>query len=268
MTASRRARPSPYGAGVAGWTVHPWDHYLADFHDQRPGITEDVLALTSADDGRTPYDWLADALPADGLTVDVGCGSGPLAALTARWIGLDRSPAELARATRVAPGRLVLADAARLPMRPGTADAVVCSMTLMLLDDPRAAAAEMAGLLRDGGLLVALLPAAAPLTLRDRSRYVRLLAALRLRRLPFRHADVAADPRPLLAGAGLTVMSADRRRFAYPIAEPGDARRLLNSLYLPRLDPGRHRAARRVTRRWTGSRIGIPLLRVVATTHG
>jgi hypothetical protein len=66
VTASRRARPSPYGAGVAGWTVHPWDHCLADFHDERPGITEAVLALTSAADGRTPTSGLADApRPAD-----------------------------------------------------------------------------------------------------------------------------------------------------------------------------------------------------------
>jgi hypothetical protein len=75
---------------------------------------------------------------------------------------------------------------------------------------------------------------------------------------------VLADPRPLLAPAGLTVVSADRRRFAYPLAEPGDARLWLTSLYLPGLDPQRLRAAQRITQRWTGSSIGIPLWRLVA----
>jgi SAM-dependent methyltransferase len=199
------------------------------------------------------------------MIIDVACGSGPLASRTSRWIGVDRSPAELRRATPIATGRVVLADAAYAPIRAGSADAVVCSMALMLLDDPGAAVAEMARLLRDGGRFAALVPATAPLTPRDRMRYVRLLVALRLRRLPFRHPDVLADPRPLLAPAGLTVVSADRRRFAAPLAEPGDARLLVRSLYLPGLDPRRLRTAQRITRRWTGSSIGIPLMRVVAT---
>ncbi|HZA74932.1 MAG TPA: hypothetical protein VE623_00885 [Acidimicrobiales bacterium] len=232
-----------------------WGDYLARFHDERPGVTEDVLADASADDGNDPYDWLAQALPRDGLIVDVACGSGPLARRTSRWVGLDRSPAELGRAAPVAPGRVVVADAS------------VCSMALMLLDDPGAAVAEMACLLRDGGRFAALVPATAPLTFRDRMRYVRLLAALRLRRLPFRHPDLLADPRPLLAPAGLTMVSADQRRFAYPVTEPGDAQLWVRSLYLPGVEPRRLCAAQRITRRWTGSSIGIPLWRLVATTN-
>ena len=242
-----------------------WGDYLTAFHDARPGVTQDVLAAASADDGSDPYEWLAQALPPDGLIVDVACGSGPLASrVGSGWIGLDRSLAELARAAPVGPGRVVLADAAGAPMRAGAADAVVCSMALMLLDDPGAAVAEMARLLRADGRFAGLVPATAPLTPRDRGRYIRLLAALRLRRLPFRHPHVLADPRPLLAPAGLTVVSADRRRFAYPLAEPGDARLWLTSLYLPGLDPQRLRAAQRITQRWTGSSIGIPLWRLVA----
>ncbi|MGH9229994.1 MAG: class I SAM-dependent methyltransferase [Acidimicrobiales bacterium] len=257
--------PGTAGRGASG---DGWDGYLAAFHDGRPGVTEDVLANASADDGRDPYDWLAQALPPDGLIVDVACGSGPLATrVDSRWIGLDRSAAELGRAATIARGRAVLADAARLPIRAGSADAVVCSMALMLLDHAGAAVAEMAGLLRYGGRFAALVPATAPLTLRDRGRYVRLLTALRRRRLPFRHPAVLANPRPLLAPAGLTLVAADRRRFAYPLAEPGDARLWVRSLYLPGLDPRRLRAAQHITRRWTGSSIGVPLLRVVATKN-
>ena len=257
------------GAGTAlpGANDDGWGGYLAAFHDERPGVTEDVLADASADDGGNPYDWLARALPSDGVIVDVACGSGPLASRTSRWIGLDRSPAELRLAASIAPRRVVLADAACPPVRDGAADAVVCSMALMLLDNPGAAVAEMARLLRDGGRFAAVIPVTAPLTLQDRMRYVRLLAALRFRRLPFRHPDVLADPRPLLASAGLTLVSADRRRFAYPLAEPGDARLWVRSLYLPRLEPRRLRAAQRITRRWTGSSIGIPLMRLVAAKN-
>jgi len=258
--------PDEAGIAVPGAGGNRWGVYLAAFHHDRPGITEDILTSASADDGVGPYDWLAQALPRDGLIVDVACGSGPLASRTSRWIGLDRSLAELHRAAHVAPGRVAIADAVGVPLRAGAADAVVCSMALMLLDDPAAAVVEMARLLRAGGLFAVLVPATAPLTLQDRRRYIRLLAALRLRRLPFRHPEVLADPLALLAPAGLTVVSADRRRFAYPLAEPGDARLWLRSLYLPGLDPRRLHAAERITRRWVGSSIGIPLLRLVATT--
>ncbi|MGH9192802.1 MAG: class I SAM-dependent methyltransferase [Acidimicrobiales bacterium] len=256
------------GTAVTAASGDGWGDYLAAFHDERPGVTEDVLADALADDGSDPYDWLAAALPSDRVIVDVACGSGPLARrVGSRWTGLDRSPAELARAAAIAPGRVVLADAAGAPLRAGAADAVACSMALMLLDDPGAALAEMARLLRDGGRFAALIPATVPLTRRDRLRYVRLLAALRLRRLPFPHPDLLTDPRPLLAPAGLTLVSADRRRFAYPLTEPSDAQLWVRSLYLPGLDHQRLDAAQRITRRWTGSSIGIPLWRLVATTN-
>ena len=245
-----------------------WTDYVAAFHSERPGITDAVLGEATADDGSTPYDWLAQALPADGVVVDIACGNGPLATRVARgWIGLDRSSSELGRAGPVAAGRLLLADAAAAPLRTGGADAVVCSMALMVFDDPGAVVAETTRVLRDGGIFAALLPATAPLTIRDRVRYARLLAALRLRQLPFRHHDVLDDPRTLLAAAGLTVVSAQRRRFAYPITTPDDAALWTRSLYLPDLQPRRSRAAQRVARRWTGSSIGVPLLRLVATKH-
>lgn len=242
-----------------------WDAYLASFHDERAGITEVILGRASADDGNDPYGWILGDLPADGVIVDLACGSAPLARRVTRgWIGLDRNCAELDLASCAAPGRVLLADATSAPLRAGAADAVVCSMALMVVDDPGRVVAEAARVLRSGGHLVALLPATAPLTMRDRSRYARLLAALRLRRLPFRHDRLLRDPSPPITAAGLRVVSADRRRFSYPLTEPGDGVRWLRSLYLPNLEAARWRAAQRVVQRWTGSSIGMPLRRLVA----
>jgi hypothetical protein len=71
----------------------------------------------------------------------------------------------------------------------------------------------------------------------------------------------------LLPAAGLDAVSAQRRRFAYPLTGPDTSAQLIRSLYLPGLKPRRLRAAQRVTRRWTGSSIGIPLQRLVAAKH-
>lgn len=72
------------------------------------------------------------------------------------------------------------------------------------------------------------------------------------------------DLRRLLTHRGLAVESAERRRFAYPLPDTDDALRWVRLLYLPGSSPRRIRAAQRLTRRWAGSSIGIPLRRVVA----
>ena len=72
------------------------------------------------------------------------------------------------------------------------------------------------------------------------------------------------DPRRLLTPpAGSPWNPTNGRRFAYPLADTDDALRWVRSLYLPGGSPRRIRAAQRLTRRWAGSSIGIPL-RVVA----
>ncbi|MDQ4089944.1 MAG: class I SAM-dependent methyltransferase, partial [Actinomycetota bacterium] len=58
----------------------PWDSYLVTYHDTNPGITEDCLSEARDAAGRSPYDWLVDAVPAGAATVvDLACGSEPLA---------------------------------------------------------------------------------------------------------------------------------------------------------------------------------------------
>jgi hypothetical protein len=119
LAATRRSpvEPGPVG-NRARLSDDAWSDYLAAFHRERPGITEAVLARARAEDGRDPYDWVAEALHGDDVIVDVACGSGPLASRTSGvWFGLDRSWGEVRLAATVAPGRVGLADAARVPVR-------------------------------------------------------------------------------------------------------------------------------------------------------
>lgn len=233
----------------------------------RPGITNAVLGRARATDGLSPYDWLVDALAdARSPILDVACEDGPLGArLGPGWVGVDRSPPELHLAASTVPGRhLVLGDASALPARTAGVGGVVCSMALMLFDDPAAVVAEIARVLRPGAGLVALLPASSPLSFRDRARYGRMLAALRLRRLPFPWQQVIHDPEDLVARGGLSIVSSERQRFAYPVASGDDGALLVRSLYAPGVAPERLEAAERLARRWVGSAIGIPLHRLVA----
>ncbi len=244
----------------------PWAAYLDEFHEVHPGITEDVLRQAH-DDGATPYRWLADATPRqpgrEEVLLDLACGSGPLreALVDARWVGLDRSRAELRRAATLG-GPLIAGDAGAIPIRSQTIDAVLCSMALMIIEPLEPLVAEVARVLRPGGALVALVPGEAPLTLLDRLRYLRLLAAVRRRRLDYPNRVELEDPARLFAAHGLRLHSDERRRFAYPTG--GDAAELLvRSLYLPGTPEAQRDRAMQMARSWRGSDIGIPLRRLV-----
>jgi ubiquinone/menaquinone biosynthesis C-methylase UbiE len=74
----------------------------------------------------------------DQLVVEVGCGTGRLVAhLTgrnARVLGVDLSAGMLAVAGARVPGRLVRADARRLPLPDAVADAAITVATLEFID--------------------------------------------------------------------------------------------------------------------------------------
>jgi ubiquinone/menaquinone biosynthesis C-methylase UbiE len=97
--------------------------------------------------------------------LDVGCGTGHQLARWGGWgyqvAGVDGSPAMLAHARENNPGaELRHTDVRRLPFADANFDRVACIEVLRYLPDPRPSIAEMARVLRPGGLCLA---TAAPL---------------------------------------------------------------------------------------------------------
>ncbi|MGH9137993.1 MAG: class I SAM-dependent methyltransferase [Acidimicrobiales bacterium] len=241
-----------------------WSLYLNRFHSERPGITERVLARCRSD-GMDPYRWCAQALDvASGPTLDIGCGSAPMAGRVTGWIGVDRSASELGEARGRRRWPLVRAEATSLPVATDATPAVVCSMAMQLIEPLSQALAEAARVLPPGGRAVLLLPATGPLSWRQAAGYLRLQAVLG-RRIRYPN-DRALRPRMLAAtaaGCGLAVVSDERRAFALPVRSGAEADELLHSLYLPGVGPRRLRRARRVVARRVGTARVVPLRRVV-----
>jgi SAM-dependent methyltransferase len=106
---------------------------------------------------------LASLLPRSGKILEVGCGTGGLLAAASR-IGLDIEGLDIALRWLVVARRrlddlgfsvpLIGASADRLPYPDASFDAVVADSVLEHLDDPRAAVAEWARVLRPGGSLL------------------------------------------------------------------------------------------------------------------
>jgi SAM-dependent methyltransferase len=106
--------------------------------------------------------WLA--VPPGRSWLDVGCGTGALAAAVvaaaepARIVGVDPSPTFLDDARiRVADARaeFVVGDALSLPLPDGACDAVVSGLALNFVPEPDRAVAEFARVARPGGVVAA-----------------------------------------------------------------------------------------------------------------
>lgn len=55
-----------------------WPGFLAGFHAERPGVTEDGLSRARQGPTSDPYDWLLAAVPqCSGRVLEVACGSAP-----------------------------------------------------------------------------------------------------------------------------------------------------------------------------------------------
>jgi SAM-dependent methyltransferase len=100
-----------------------------------------------------------DLLPAPGrLTIDLGCGEGRVArdlkAIGHNVIAVDASPTMVRFAREADPSmKVIIADAARLPLEDGLADLAVAFMSLHDVDDMAGAVREAARVLCDRGIL-------------------------------------------------------------------------------------------------------------------
>lgn len=225
--------------GAAG--SNAWPGYVAAYHDANPGITEDLLARARDDAGRTPYDWLLEALPPFGTAVDLACGSGPVVRRLGgrRAVGVDRSPGELARARRRFGERagppLVRADATALPLAPRTVDAVTASMALMVLDPIEPALDEIARVLRPGGRLVATVPTRPPAGADDSraAAFRQILVQLGQARTSYPQPLHAASAGTRLAAAGLALLEDTAAVFVRRVTDEADAVLVVRSFYAP-----------------------------------
>lgn len=210
-----------------------WERYLAGFHHERAGITEAVLRASIDGAGPNPYDWLLEAVPAEGFVVDVACGSAPLwtPTLAGRYLGVDPSDKELELAADRGAYSLTRGTAADIPVQDGQAGVVVCSMALMILPALADVLREIRRILSADGILVAMIPTG-PTTARDLPVLSGMVAALG--RTPWYPNDRRLrKPGDLFADNGLRLVSDERRRFAYRLSDRHAADRMADSLYLP-----------------------------------
>lgn len=248
-----------------------WRQYLADFHRDRAGVVEAVLSRARSGD-HTPYRWLARAVGGNaGTVLDLACGSGPMSReLTApdrTVIGLDLSAAELQLAVERGPGPWLRGDGLRLPLRDGSVDAVTSSIGLVVITPLSALVAEIARVLRPGGVLAAIAPALRPLSPTD----LRVLARIntRLRAKPqFPGPVELAGFTKTLHAHGLRRVEDQRERYRFTVASRADAELVMSALYLPQTRWSRVESAiellqDRVERKGAVD-VTIPMRRVVA----
>jgi SAM-dependent methyltransferase len=214
-----------------------------------------------------PYAWCAEALDGHAAVLDLACGSAPLVELlpAGAWVGIDASEAELTTARARGPVPVVRGRAERLPIAAGAVGAVACTMALMVVQPLDGVLAELGRVLGRGAPVVALLPSRGPLSVRDRARYARLMAALRQKVFTFPNDRALHDVDAALARHGLLIRSDERRRFVLDVVDDAVADAYIRSMYLPGVSPARAAAASRVARRWVGSQLGLPLRRIIAT---
>lgn len=244
-----------------------WRRYLAAYHDQRPAITERLLAGAES----SPYAWLvAPLLDVRGPILDLACGSAPTRPLLAgsRWFGIDFSAGELGYAASLGRGPLVRARADALPVAGGMVAAVCAAMCLPVLTPLDAVLDEITRVLRPGGLLAALVPSRLDADLAQLAHWIRIMGWLGVRRQPWPNPHARDGLAGLLRRRGFTVHATSRRTSTVPLATAADAALLIEGLYLPGVGASRIQQA---TRRLAalarpGRRLALPLRRVLATS--
>ncbi|MEV0706326.1 class I SAM-dependent methyltransferase [Nocardia aurea] len=146
-----------------------YDDEAAEYDRTRGGLPRADAAASA----------LGALLPQQGVVLDLAVGTGIVAerldALGHRVIGIDLSTGMLRHAARRLPGRVARADATALPLPNDSVAAVTAVWLLHLLDDAEPVLAEVARVLRPGGLF---------LTTVDKAAAMRPAGALPPTRIP------------------------------------------------------------------------------------
>jgi SAM-dependent methyltransferase len=123
-------------------------------------VYDAMMGTWSRDVGQVFLEWLQPAADLD--WIDVGCGSGAFTTLIAERcaprsiLGVDPSGAQLdfARKRGLGPiARFALGSAMSLDAADGSTDAAVAALVVHFMPDPAAGIAEMARVVRPGGLV-------------------------------------------------------------------------------------------------------------------
>ncbi len=146
--------------GDLSWVPSYYDDVAGEYDESRGGVDRARAAVRSISTLVQPPGPSAVAATRGSRCLDVAGGTGIVSAelAAAGWSVsvLDRSAGMLAEAARRLPGRVLRADADRLPVRDASLDLVTIIWMLNLLDVATADAvlAETARVLRPGGRLV------------------------------------------------------------------------------------------------------------------
>jgi ubiquinone/menaquinone biosynthesis C-methylase UbiE len=120
-------------------------------------VTSKLLGDGKAEDGRSSYELLRDAVTGADRVLDLACGDGVLLGLLADRrlaVGFDLSEGELAAAAqRLSAPLLVQGTARELPFPDHAFDACVSHMAFMLMPEIDTVAAELVRVLVPGGRL-------------------------------------------------------------------------------------------------------------------
>ena len=248
-----------------------WPSYLAEFHRERAGVVEAVLSRALAGD-HSPYRWLARAVSATARVVlDLACGSGPMSRELARpgrmVVGLDRSEHELALAAGRDPGPWVQADGLHLPFRDSSVDVVTSSMGLVVVQPMGQVLAEVARVLRPGGVLAGIAPALRPLGAPDVRTLTNINARLRTKPQFPGPVELTGFAKVLTA-VGMHAVEDARERYRFGVRTRADAELMMSALYLPSTRPVRiERAVDYLADRLARQEVvevAIPMRRIVA----
>ncbi|MCI1748764.1 MAG: class I SAM-dependent methyltransferase [Acidipropionibacterium sp.] len=203
---------------------------------------------------------------------DVECGAGALARELddgrRRVIGIEDSAPELETAMGTGSQFIswVRGSVDNLPLADHSMDAVVTSMGMVTVPDPRLLVDEASRVLRPGGVFACMAPTIRPLPMALARQAAALTA--RVGSTPSFPGALELRMTDLLAQRGLRKVEDARSCYVFTVRDAADADLIINAMYLPGSTPARRRSARDWLVRRAQDKgqveLPIPMRRVVA----